>query len=291
MRRSCSSRVRNDAGRVLPHPARVAGVLLAALAAGGCATLSVPEEQQLADRFAIDAQRQFRFVRDEVVVGYVDRIGQGIVAAAGPQPFAYEFAVIDDAEINAFAGPGGQIYVHTGTILGSRNVSELAAVIAHEVGHVVERHVAENYGKQKAASMARRAAVLGGGLLYGGAGATAASLATGVGSAAVLNSFGREAEREADDFAVQVLPRAGYDPRGLPSFFETMIAQGGPNPPSFLSSHPAAGDRLAVTRAAIEATPLPPGLRTDDDGRLEIIQRRIELLTGESEPRRPGDRR
>jgi predicted Zn-dependent protease len=265
--------------------------LLTALALGGCGTLSVPEERELGERFAFEARREFRFVRDDVVNDYVERIGQRIVAAAGPQPFAYEFAVIDDAEINAFAGPGGQIYVHTGTILGARNVSELAAVIAHEVGHVVERHIAENYNKQRAASIGRQAAVLGGGLLYGGAGATAASLATGVGSAAVLNSFGREAEREADDFAVAVLPRAGYDPRGLPSFFETMIAQGGPTPPSFLSSHPAAGDRLAATRAAIDAAALPPGLRTDDEGRLEIIQRRIELLTGESRPRAPGERR
>jgi predicted Zn-dependent protease len=260
------------------------------LAAAGCGTLSVSDEQQLARQFDVEAQRQFRFVRDPVIVEYVERIGDRIVAAAGPQPFAYRFAVIDDPEINAFAGPGGQIYVHTGTILGSRNVAELAGVIAHEVGHVVERHVAENHGKQRAASIGRQAAVLGGGLLMGTAGATAANLATGVGSAALLNSYGRDAEREADDFAVQVLPRAGYDPRGLPSFFETMIAQGGPSPPAFLSSHPAASDRLAATRAAIDATPLPPGLRGDDDGRLEIIQRRIELLTGESMPVAPGSR-
>lgn len=267
---------------------RAALALLAALAASGCGTLSVADEQRLARQFDAQAQRQLRFVRDPVVTGYVDRIGQRIVAAAGPQPFAYQFSVIDDPEINAFAGPGGKIYVHTGTILGARNVAELAAVIAHEVGHVVDRHVAENYGKQRAADIGRQAAVLGGGLLAGAAGATAANLATGVGSAAVLNSFGREAEREADDFAVHVLPRAGYDPHGLPSFFETMIAQGGPSPPAFLSSHPAPSDRLETTRAAIAATPLPPGLRVDDDGRLEIIQRRIELLTGESAPLPPG---
>jgi predicted Zn-dependent protease len=268
-----------------------AAALLAALAAAGCATLSVSDEQRMAEQFEVQAQRQFRFVRDPVVVGYVDRIGQRIVAAAGPQPFAYEFAVIDDPEINAFAGPGGRIYVHTGTILAARNVSELAGVIAHEVGHVVERHVAETYGKRRAAGIGQQAAVLGGGLLAGQAGAAAANLATGVGSAVVLNAYGREAEREADDFAVRVLPQAGYDPRGLPSFFETMLAQGGPRPPRLLSSHPAAADRLAATRAAIERGGLPPGLRADDGGRLEIIQRRVELLTGESQPRRPGDRR
>ncbi len=263
-----------------------AAIGLAALAAAGCATLSVPEEQQLADRFEADIRRQHRLVTDKVVVGYVDEIGRRIVAAAGPQPFAYEFSVVDDPEINAFAGPAGMIYVHTGTILAARNVSELAGVIAHEVGHVAERHISENYGKQRAAGIAHTAAVLGGGLLAGSVGANAANLATGLGLTGVLNSFGREAEREADDFAVHVMPRAGYDPRGLPSFFETLVAEGGPSGPAFLSSHPAPTDRLVTTRTAIDDLALPPGLRRDDGGKLEIIQRRIELLTGESGPRR-----
>jgi predicted Zn-dependent protease len=76
-----------------------------------------------------------------------------------------------------------------------------------------------------------------------------------------------------------VLPRAGYDPTGLPSFFETLIAEGGPAARAFLSSHPAPAARPATTRAAIDREPLPPGLRVDDNGRLEIVQRRIELLT------------
>lgn len=262
--------------------------LATALWLAGCATPSVVDEQQLSHRFEAEVRAQYRLVTDDVVVAYIEGIGARIVAAAGPQPFAYRFAVIDDPEINAFAGPAGHVYVNTGTILGARTVAELAGVVAHEVGHVVGRHVAENYGKQRAANVGRRAAVLGGGLVFGQAGATAASLATGLGLATVLNSFGREAEREADDFAVQVLPRAGYDPNGLPSFFETMIAQGGPSAPAFLSSHPAPEDRLAATRAAIDAQGLAAGLRTDDGGRLEIIQRRIELLTGEGAPRAPG---
>lgn len=264
-----------------------AAIGLAALAVAGCATLSVPEEQQLADRFEADIRRQHRLVSDKVIVGYVDQIGRRIVAAAGPQPFAYEFSVVDDPEINAFAGPAGMIYVHTGTILAARNVSELAGVIAHEVGHVAERHISENYGKQRAAGIAHTAAVLGGGLLAGSVGANAANLATGLGLTGVLNSFGREAEREADDFAVHVLPRAGYDPNGLPSFFETLVAEGGPSGPAFLSSHPAPKDRLVTTRTAIDDLVLPPALRRDDGGKLEIIQRRIELLTGEGKPRRP----
>jgi predicted Zn-dependent protease len=273
MRRSCCS-----------------ALLALVLLLGACATVSVSDERQLGDRFEREARRHFRFVRDRVVVDYVDGIGQAIVAAAGPQPFAYEFAVIDDPEINAFAGPGGRIYVQTGTILAARNASELAGVIAHEVGHVVHRHFAESYNEERAADLGRNVLVIGAGVLGGGTAAGAANLLSGLGLLTVMNTFGREAEREADDFAVQALPGSGYDPNGLPSFFETMIQQGGPAVPGFLSSHPAPADRLSATRAAIAELSLPPGLRVDDGGRLEIIQRRIQLLTGERGPRRRGSR-
>jgi predicted Zn-dependent protease len=251
------------------------------LALWACAPLTVSQERQLAARFERDVRREYRFVNDSVVDGYVDRIGDGIVAAAGPQPFTYEFTVVEDPEINAFAGPAGHIYVHTGTILRARNASELAGVLAHEVGHVVHRHVAENYGRQQAASLGHEALVIGAGVLAGTTAAGAANVLGGLGLVAALNRFGREAERESDDFAVHVLPRAGWDPRGLPSFFETLIAEGGPSVPGFLSSHPAPADRLATTRQAIAALSLPPGLRVDDGGRLEIVQQRIRLLAPE----------
>lgn len=260
-----------------------AGVLLVLVA--GCTTLSVSDERELGDDFEHEARRQLRMVGDPVINDYVRTIGGQILRSAGPQAFQYSFAVVDDTDINAFAGPAGHVYVNTGTILRARNVSELAGVIAHEIGHVSLRHVAENYRKQQAASVGHQAMVLGAGILGGGAAAGAANLVGGLGLLAVLNTFGREAEREADDFAVEVLPRAGYDPRGLPSFFETLIAEGGPSAPSFLSSHPAPAERLETTRIAIEREPLPAGLRVDDNGRLEIIQRRIELLT-RSAPRR-----
>ncbi|RIL06758.1 MAG: hypothetical protein DCC71_05660 [Proteobacteria bacterium] len=259
---------------------RRAAALLAALWVLGCGTLSISEEQDLAEEFERQVRREYRFFGDAVTNQYVARIGDDILRQLGPQPFTYSFQVVDDADINAFAGPAGHIYVNTGTILRARNVAELAGVIAHEIGHVARRHIAQNYEKQRTASIGRTAAVIGAGVLGGGAAAGATNLLTGVGLAAVLNSFGRDAEREADDFAVQALPAAGYDPRGLPSFFETLIAEGGPRVPKFLSSHPAPADRLQTTRAAIAALDLPPNLRVEDGGRLEIIQQRIQLLGG-----------
>lgn len=264
---------------------RAAAVALALALAAGCATLSVPEEQALGERFEREARRHLRLVSDPVLNDYVRSIGEGIVAAAGPQPFTYHFAVVDDPVINAMAGPAGRIYVHTGTILAARNASELAGVIAHEVGHVAHRHIAQNYNKQRTAALGQRALVLGTAIAAGGHAAGAANLLSGIGLMTLLNSFGREAEAEADAFAVEVLPRAGWDANGVPSFFETMVALGGPRVPTFLSSHPAPADRLAATRARIARSSMPPGLRRDDGGRLEIMQRRVALLTGESQPR------
>jgi len=149
---------------------------------------------------------------------------------------------------------------------------------------VVRRHIAQNYGKQRAASIGQEALVAAAGIVGGGGAAAGANMLGGLGAMAVVNSFGRQAEREADDFAVGVLPQAGYDPNGLPSFFETLMAQGGSQMPEFLSSHPATAERLQATRAVIAKEDLPPGLEVDDDGRLEIIQERIRLLTGGDRP-------
>jgi predicted Zn-dependent protease len=99
---------------------------------------------------------------------------------------------------------------------------------------------------------------------------------------AYLNTFSRDAEREADHFAVEVLPRIGINPIGLATFFETLRQEsGGGQPPAFLSSHPAPEERIQNARKAIAEADLPGTLMLEDDGKLEIIQRRVELLTGQ----------
>jgi predicted Zn-dependent protease len=253
--------------------------------------VSVRDEQQLGAQFERQMRSEVVLVTDPAVNEYVRGIGNRILQAAGPQPFVYEFHVVDAPEINAFAGPGGQIYVNSTTILKTRNVSELAGVVAHEIGHVARRHVAQNLERQQAAGAARQLGVLAGGVLFGEAGAGLVNLGSGLASIAVLNSFSRSAEGEADAFAVQVLPRAGYDPDGLVTFFITLQREdGGGAGASFLSSHPATGDRIAATQALIGAQPKVAGLRTDDNGKLEIIQRRLVLLTKRAPPPQRGRR-
>ena len=271
--------------RITPE-LRIALVGLMALSLlGACGTLTVPQEKQLGEEFSREIRREVILLRDPVITGYVERIGQEIVRAAGPQPFAYHFYVVEDDEINAFAAPAGHIYIHTETILMARNVSELAGMIAHEVGHVVKRHIAENYGRQRNTGIAHQGFVLAAGVLGGSPAAGAANLGGALAGTAYLNKFGRDAERESDAFAVEVMPIAGYDPIGLVTFFKTLRSESGSGGASFLSSHPATDERIEETRLLIAALPPRSDLRVDDSGRFEIIQSRVRLLTGEATPR------
>ena len=248
------------------------------LSAFACGPMTVTEEQQLGYEFEQQMRQELPLVHDRVVNDYVREMGADIVRAAGPQPFEYRFYVVEDRDINATAGPAGHIYVHTETILRARNASELAGVIAHEVGHVVKRHIATNYNRHRNAKIGTQMVTAAANILTGGAAGGLASLGGGLAAMAVLNQFGREAEMEADAFAVDVMPAARYDPRGLVTFFQLLASEGGSGAPAFLSSHPATEDRIEAAHEALANLPPTRGLRTHDGGRLEIIQRRILLL-------------
>ena len=255
-------------------------LLLAALLPA-CATLTVAEERRVGAELARQMRGELLFIRDAVVLDYVRAIGGKILRAAGPQPFEYSFAVVEDDEINASTGPGGHIYIHTETILRARNASELAAVLAHEIGHGVLRHVSKSYARSRSVGTLHQAGVLAASVFgYGGL----ANLGGGLAAMTVLNSFTRGEEREADAFAVEVLPAAGYDPNGLITFLEVVRETDGSDMPGFLSSHPDTEDRVAEVAALIAALPPAPGLQVRDRGRLEIIQHRIRLLTRKVRP-------
>ena len=266
--------------RSRPSPA-LAGLLALCIASAGCGTLSVEDEKELGDDLAKEMRKELRFVREEVVVDYVEDIGRSLVKASGPQPFPYHFYVVDDEVLNAFAMPAGHVYVQTGIILNATNVSELAGVMAHEVGHVALRHIAKNYEKSQGAGLLYRVGALASAIFLPGPAAYGSQVLGQLAIVSALNKFSRDAEREADEFAVRVMPKTGLDPDGLVSFFQTMAAQDhGGRPPVFLSTHPATEERIENAERLIREAKLPETLRTTDNGKLEIIQRRIRLLTG-----------
>jgi predicted Zn-dependent protease len=263
--------------------ARVAAAFVL-LAATGCGTLSVDEEKKLGVEAQREVRERFVMMRDRVVVNYVRAMGAQMVEASDPAPFDFRFYVVEDEEINAFALPGGAIYVHTGTISKAKNAAELSGVIAHEIGHVTARHVAKLYNTNRNTGIAANVLTIAVAILTGNPYvANAASLATGIAATAYTSQFGRDAEREADKLAVEAMIRAGYDPRALGSFFHTLLEDNrrtGLKPPPFLMSHPATDERIQNVTTLIEKHPAFTAHRLDDGGKLEIIQRRIELVQG-----------
>jgi predicted Zn-dependent protease len=259
-----------------------AALFCAALIFGCASTLSIEEERDLGAELDAQLRSELVLEPDLLVVRYVQNIGKEIVRAAPASPYQFRFLVVDDDEINAFAAPAGYVYVHTAILKKARNVSEVAGVLAHEIGHVVMRHVAQNYNRAQNANRLKEAGAVATTLLMpAGAAASLASLGGGLAALAYVNSFGREAEREADAFAVEVLPKARYDPEGLVTFFRTIQREYGNSGLSFLEDHPAPSDRIEAATKLIEAESLPPDLRQDDGGELEIIQRRLQLLEQE----------
>jgi predicted Zn-dependent protease len=257
---------------------------LVLLAATACGTLSVDEEKKLGQEAQREVRERFVMMRDRVVVNYVRAMGAEMVEASDPAPFDFRFYVVEDEEINAFALPGGAIYVHTGTISKAKNAAELSGVIAHEIGHVTARHVAKLYNTNRNTGIAANVLTIVVAILTGNPYvANAASLATGIAATAYTSQFGRDAEREADRLAVEAMIRAGYDPRALGSFFHTLLEDNrrtGLKPPPFLMSHPATDERIQNVTTLIEKHPPFASTRLDDGGKLKIIQRRIELVQG-----------
>jgi predicted Zn-dependent protease len=262
------------------------GIALAA-ALGACATPTLEDEAEIGRKMNAQVYQDLVIVHDDVLNTYIDAIGQRLVRAAGPQPYDYTFTVVQDEAINAFATFGGQIFVHTGLITSTRNVSELAGVLAHEIGHVVHRHLAQNLKRQQELGMLRQAAVLGS-AIGGVPNVGAVDLLSQLSTIGLINSFTREAEAEADVFAVDLLPRAGYDPHGMITMFEMLQVSGGKRPPKFFSDHPATEERIELTSKMIEDKHVAANLQQSDNGKLEIIQQRIRLLT--QPPRRSSGR-
>lgn len=206
------------------------------------------EENKLGAQLSAEAEKELKMHPDAAVQSYVAGLGQKIAAAAKgrtPEGITYTFKVVDDPEtVNAFAMPGGYVYVYSGLLLKAESEAEVIGVLGHEVAHVTERHVAERlvaaYGLQSLLSMA-----------LGENPGQITQIVAGVAAQGYLLKYGRNQESESDRVGLSFVLRAGYNPDGMVSFFQKLNASGG-SPPTFLSSHPNPGDRAATLRSLIK---------------------------------------
>ena len=224
---------------------------------------SPAEDVRLGQQASAEAEQQFPLLRDPQVTSYVERVGQRLVASIPGEfqhpEFRYYFRVINASDINAFALPGGPMYVNRGMIQAARTEGEMAGVMAHELSHVALRHgTAQATKAQKYAVGAGVAGILGS-ILGGPALGQLAQLPIG----AYFLKFSREYETEADLLGARIMANAGYDPRDLANMFRTIEAQGGGGG-GFLSDHPSAKDRYAKINQEAQYLRINTARRVDD---------------------------
>jgi Peptidase family M48 len=205
---------------------------------------SVQDDVKLGRQAAQEAEGQFPLLRDETVRSYVENIGRRLVGAIPSEfqhpEFQYYFKVVNARDINAFALPGGPMYVNRGMIEAARTEGEMAGVMAHEISHAALRHgTAQATKGQKYGLLAGIAGIAG--TIFGGPGVGQLAQAP---FAVYLLKFSREYETEADVLGAQIMARAGYDPRDLANMFRTIEQRGGGGG-GFLSDHPSPSDRFA----------------------------------------------
>ena len=206
---------------------------------------SATQDVEVGTASAAEVEKQLPLVTDRAVLAYVDEIGQRLAAKAGGPQFKYQFGVINASDINAFALPGGFVYINRGIIENSRSEGELAGVLAHEIAHVSLRHgthqASKAYGAQAGLSIL-------GGLLGDRVGDSTAGIINAVGGFgmnALFLKFSRELETQSDIRGAQILAAAGYTPADMVSFFQMLEKADTARKTSWLSSHPAPPDRVA----------------------------------------------
>jgi predicted Zn-dependent protease len=226
----------------------------------GCATtginrgdfnlISSPQEVQMGDSLSLEVESKYPLLKNAKVGAYVNEVGQRIVSICDRRDITYYFNVIaDKKQVNAFALPGGHVYVYEGLLLEASNEAELAAVLAHEVGHVVARHATEQLTKQYGYSLLVS-------LILGNQPGRWSDLAANLFGTAGLLKFSRDDEYEADKLAVSYTNLAGYRPGAVSDFLGKLEAMEGREPgklETLLMTHPPTSERVNRVKAEIAA--------------------------------------
>jgi beta-barrel assembly-enhancing protease len=235
----------------------------------GCApSVTVQQEQQIGAEYSQQINSQLPLLRDAQSNDYINRFGRNIARVADPRGIPYTFYIVNSDVVNAFSIPGGYVYVNRGLIERMSNASELAGVLGHEIGHVVERHSIDQM--QKAQNANTMLGLLYGVLLQRNPG-TLEQIGIQAGGGAIFAGFSRQDEREADRDGVTFTMRAGYTPHGMVTMFQKLLDEekgGNSKLSQFFATHPLTQERISNVQAQINATPgaNSASLKTDEPG-------------------------
>jgi predicted Zn-dependent protease len=240
------------------------------LAAGLLAAcgVSTQQEVQMGQEEAAQVNAQLPMVQDAIINNYVNALGQRIARTTSRADLNWQFAVVNSDVVNAFALPGGFVYVNRGVLSRASNMSEVAGVLAHEIEHVVRRHSVKQMEQAQGANV-------GVGILCaltGVCNSGVAQAAINVGGTAVFAKFSRTDEVQADEGGFNNVLRAGINPRGMYTFFQKLLAEeqqsGNSNVAAWFSDHPGTSDRIADIQRMLDQVPASQlnSLQTNDSG-------------------------
>jgi hypothetical protein len=251
---------------------------------------AVEDDVKLGREAAAQAEREFPLLRDAEIESYVNDVGQRIVSAIPAefrQPqFHYTFKVVNAGEINAFALPGGPMFVNRGMIEAAKTEGEMAGVMGHEISHVVLRHATAQATEAQKFQIGSILGQIAGGVIGGGLG-DIIGMGSQIGFGAGALKYSRKYESQADILGAQLIARIGYDPRDLANMFRTIQEQGGRGAPEWLSSHPDPGKRYE--RIEQEARLLRvDSSRTRDTAAFRRVQQRLRAMPAPPKGRQPG---
>ena len=273
-----------------PHspPSSSASSELPDLGSPAQAIVSRDEELQYGAMVAKQLRDQNGLIEDPEVSEYLNSIGTKLAAQSPDGGRGFQFFAVKDGDINAFAVTGGYVFINYGLILATRNESELAGVMAHEIAHVTQHHIIRQVHAQSQQALTSAAAILAAiilGAIGGGPGGQAieGGMAAAQGLAAQQQiNFTRDNEEEADRVGIGYLIAAGYNPSALADFFETTSRSQGLSTtyiPAMLINHPMFPDRIAEARA--RAAQLAPGSRPRGSQSYELVRERLRVLTAD----------
>ena len=238
------------------------------------------QDVQLGQEAAAQVRKELPLLRDERVDAFVDKVGKRLVTAIPPEfahpEFRYTFEVVNQKEINAFALPGGPMFLNRGMIEAAKAEAEVAGVMAHEMSHVALRHGTAQATKAQKFQLGAIAGQVLGSIVGGTKGAIIAQ-GSQIGLGTYFMKYGREYEREADLLGAQIMARAGYDPRQMANMFRTIQREGGGRGPEWLSDHPDPGNRYtAINR---EASMLRVNGSADTGGQFDAVHARLNRMS------------
>ncbi|MDX2185206.1 MAG: M48 family metallopeptidase [Gemmatimonadaceae bacterium] len=257
----------------------------ASLWLAGCVA-STQKEVEMGRSYAQQINAQLPIVDDPDVNRYLTRLGDSLAHVADSRGLEWRFFLVDSKDVNAFAVPGGFVYVNRGLVERMTNMSQLAAVLGHEIGHVTQRHSVEQMAKQQRTETGITLACV----LTRMCGNQGASAAIGLGANALFAKFSRADEAEADRVGLDYVVRAGIDPTGMPETFRILMAERARRPEgteSWFLTHPLEEDRIRQAEALISQMPpsATQGL-TRDTRAFQDFKRRLLALPPSPAPRR-----